>query len=173
MMTDPRMGDPIAMLRRMRQRIGVIVRHYDLPAKERRQLLRRVQCAASGKHLVIFAARPATAHALGAAGAHDRSAKRSKGVRTMAVHSRREAALARRMKADLILVSPLFPTRSHRGAQSIGVLRAVTISGSMRHQTLALGGMNAKRFTRMSAAGFYGWAGIDAFSRQNLTAVPI
>ena len=114
--------------------------------------------------MLLLADRPLVAQRWGADGAHSRSPHRSQGIRTVAVHNAREAALARRLRADLIFVSPVFETRSHPGSRSIGALGLGRISGLQRHQTIALGGMTAKRAKSLVALNIHGWAAIDALS---------
>ena len=99
----------------------------------------------------------------GADGAHSRSGHRSRGIRTVAVHNRREAAEAKRVGADLILVSPVYATTSHPEAKSIGPLGIALIAGTQRRRTIALGGMTQKRAKLLDALNLYGWAAIDAF----------
>jgi thiamine-phosphate pyrophosphorylase len=161
LMTDPRGGDPVAAVRRLPPRSGVIFRHYD--ASNRHALFRAVKAAAKGKgHVIVLAGTPARARSWGADGAHERSLRASKGFRTAAVHTAREASVARRVKADLIFVSPVFETRSHEGARPLGRIGFSRLSRG--HVAIALGGMDAKRFRRLKVLKPYGWAGIDALS---------
>jgi thiamine-phosphate pyrophosphorylase len=160
LMTDPRGGNPVAAVRGLPLRSGVVFRHYDEP--DRHALFRAVKKAARrGGHVVLLAGPPATAEAWGADGAHDRSPRASKGLRTVAVHNAREAALARRIQADLIFVSPVFATRSHPGAQHLGRIGFGRLARGQN--AIVLGGMNARRFRSLAALKPYGWAGIDAF----------
>jgi thiamine-phosphate pyrophosphorylase len=160
LMTDPRGGDPVVAVRRLPPRSGIVFRHYDAP--DRRALFRAVKKAAQrAGHVVLLAGPPAKAKAWSADGAHDRSMRASKGLRTVAVHNAREAALARRVGADLIFVSPVFATRSHPGARGLG---RIGFGELARGQcAIALGGMDARRFRSLAALKPYGWAGIDAF----------
>ena len=103
----------------------------------------------------------------GADGAHSRSGHRSCGIRTVAVHDAREAAGAKRIGADLILVSPVYATTSHPGAKAIGTLGIALIAGAERKRTVALGGMTEKRAKLLGALNLYGWAAIDALSLSN------
>ena len=64
--------------------------------------------------------------------------------------------------ADLLFVSPLFPTRSHPGAPSLGLPRAARIGRGLDLPQIALGGMTAKLFRRLRGR-FEGWAAIDAW----------
>lgn len=160
LMTDPRGGDPVAAVRSLPPRSGIIFRHYDVP--HRRTLFRAVNAAARrGNHVILLAGTPAQAKAWGADGAHDRSARVSTGLRSVAAHNAREAALARRIKADLIFVSPVFPTRSHPGGRVLGRIGFGRLSRGQK--AIALGGMTPERFRSLAALKPYGWAGIDAF----------
>jgi thiamine-phosphate pyrophosphorylase len=163
LMTDPRISDLSGAIRRLPRGSGIIFRHYELPRGERRALFRAVKTLAAGRHVLLLADRPHVARQWGADGAHSRSLHRSQGIRTVAVHSAREAALAKRIGADLIFVSPVFATRSHPDAQAIGAVGLGRIAGQMRGRTIALGGMTAKRAKSLSTLKLYGWAAIDAF----------
>ncbi len=176
LMTDERGGDVLAAIAGLPRGSGIVFRHYATPPDVRRRLFRAVQTAArAGRHMLLLADTPQRAHQWGADGAHERSKRTARGVRTMGVHNAREGALARRMRADLIFVSPIFETASHRGARWLGAKGVGRVGGLDRKRTIALGGMNAARFRKLGALGLYGWAGIDALTvppRQNLKAVP-
>ena len=163
-MTDPRIGDLTTAITRLPKGAGIIFRHYELPQGARRGLFRRVQkLAKARRHLLLLADTPIRARQWGADGAHSRSPYRSIGIRTVAVHNAREAALAKRIGADLIFVSPVFATASHADARAIGAVGVGQIAGRQRERTIALGGMTAKRAKSLSALNLHGWAAIDTF----------
>jgi thiamine-phosphate pyrophosphorylase len=162
LMTDPRLGDLVAIIARLPRRSGIVFRHYALPEAKRRRLFEAVKRTTRAKrHLLVLADTPERARVWGADGAHNRSMLRSYGMRTMAVHNAREVVLAKRMRADLIFVSPVFATQSHPGSQTLGRTKLGLLARGQR--AIALGGMTAKRFKSLSALKIYGWAGIDAF----------
>jgi thiamine-phosphate pyrophosphorylase len=164
LMTDPRIDDLGAAIRRLPRGAGIVFRHYHLSRADRRALFDEVHKLAKARRLVLLLAdRPLVARQWGADGAHDGSAHRSQGIRTVAVHNAREAASARRIGADLLFVSPIFMTQSHPGARGIGALGLGQIAGNQRRRTIALGGMTAKRRQSLSAINIHGWAAIDAF----------
>jgi thiamine-phosphate pyrophosphorylase len=163
LMTDPRINDLGAVIRCLPRGAGIIFRHYELPHEERRALFKGVKSLAAGRHMLLLADKPGVARQWGADGAHSRSPHQSQGIRTVAVHNRREAALAQRIGADLIFVSPVFVTRSHGAARAIGPVGVGRIAGPMRGRTIALGGMTVKRARSLAALNLYGWAAIDAF----------
>jgi thiamine-phosphate pyrophosphorylase len=62
----------------------------------------------------------------------------------------------------LVLISPLYPTRSHPGRPAIPRMRAATLARHAKVPAIALGGMDLARFRRVFAVGFAGWAAIDS-----------
>lgn len=162
-MTDPRGGDPVAAARALPKGSGVVFRHHQLAKAERRALFEAVrQVCRIRRHLLLLADAPAVALAWSADGAHERSARRSRGLRGVAVHDRRELALARRTSADLIFVSPVFVTRSHPDARTLGAVRLGLLLAGNRIPAVALGGMSVGGMKRLSGLPLHGWAAIDA-----------
>jgi thiamine-phosphate pyrophosphorylase len=78
------------------------------------------------------------------------------------VHSLREIRQAERAGAELLFLSPVFPTRSHPEAKSLGRLRFALLARQTKLPVVALGGMSGQRAKALSGA--YGWAAIDAWS---------
>lgn len=164
LMTDERIADLDAAIAKLPRRSGIVFRHYSVPRRERKALFLHVKRLASrGHHVLLLADTPDLARSWGADGAHHRSARKSRGLRTVAVHNIAEWVVARRVKADLIFVSPIFPTASHVGSPTLGAIRLGLLAGEDRYRTIALGGMSAKRAKRLSALKLHGWAAIDAF----------
>jgi thiamine-phosphate pyrophosphorylase len=165
LMTDERIADLPGAVARLPKGSGVVFRHHATDAMERLALFRQVRQIACARRLtLILADTPRIARAWGAVGAHHRSRLASRGLRTMAVHNGRELATARRTRADLIFVSPVFPTRSHPGARILGPVRLGLMIGAARRGTIALGGMTAGTMRRLQGLGLHGWAAIDALS---------
>jgi len=166
LMTDARITDLATTIAALPRSSGIIFRHYHLAPGPRRALFKAVAAIARRRrHLLILADRPIRARQWGAAGAHDRSRRVSQGIRTVAVHSVAERIAAQRAGANLIFVSPIFPTQSHEGARTLGPERLGFIAGPMRSRTIALGGMSALTMRRLAALKLHGWAGIDALAR--------
>lgn len=164
LMTDERGGDPVVQARRLPRGTGIVFRHHATSSKVRRALFDRIRRIARRRRLVVLlAGKPAQAKAWGADGAHDRSALQSQGVRSVAVHNRRELMLARRIRADLVFVSPVFATRSHPNARPLGIARFGLLIGNDRQRVVALGGVNLRKFRKLRAMHIHGWAAIDAF----------
>ena len=79
-------------------------------------------------------------------------------MRLITAHCLREIALAQRAHADAILLSPVWPTRSHPGARGLGALRFRLLAARARVPVIALGGMTP---LRARALGWARWAAID------------
>lgn len=168
LMTDERGGDTVAIARGMPKGSGIIFRHHATPAAERRALFGQVRRVARARGLVLLlAAAPVQARAWGADGAHHRSLRVSpKGwgvLRSVAVHNRRELVIAQRIRADLVFVSSVFPTRSHVGAKALGVARFGLLAAKYHRPVIALGGLNVSSFKKLRGMKIHGWAAIDAF----------
>lgn len=159
LMTDERMPDLIASVRRLPRGSGIVFRHYKTPLHERRRLFRRLHRIAVARGLLIV--RAGGDRMAGEAGTH---ARRGGGFATWPVHDRKEAVRAVRCGADALFVSPIHATRSHAGARGIGGREGRRIGQGFGVPLIALGGMDARRFRHLAARGFHGWAAIDALS---------
>ena len=162
LMTDERQGALLwPALERLPRGAGVIFRHYRTPPDARRAMFARVRRVERRRGLVLVLA--GDAHFRGAGGVH---ARRGRGLMTFPAHDRREAVQAVRAGADVVLVSPLFATRSHPGAAVLGLWRAAAIARGLPVTVIALGGMDERRWRRVAALGFDGYAAIDAWSMR-------
>jgi thiamine-phosphate pyrophosphorylase len=79
---------------------------------------------------------------------------------TSAAHSLR--ALMRAQALDAVFLSPVFATGSHRGAQSLGPVRAAFIAAAAPVPVYALGGVTARNATLLAPA-FSGIAAISSW----------
>lgn len=146
---------------------GIIFRHYGLPPTERRGLFDRVRRRARHKAVVLLLAGSARQAARwGADGWHGRRGGRRVWpmLQSAPVHSMRELRAAQRDGADLLFLSPLFPTRSHPGAIPLGRVRFGMIARRAHVPVIALGGMTSRRAGLARRLGAYGWAAIDGLT---------
>ena len=81
------------------------------------------------------------------------------------VHNRAELRQALLRRTPLVLLSPLYPTRSHPEGRPIPRMRAAAFARLGGRRLIALGGMDERRFRRVERLGFIGWAGIGAWVR--------
>lgn len=79
------------------------------------------------------------------------------------VHSARELTRAGVRRPRMVLISPIYETRTHPDWNPLPLMRAAALARLCRRNAVALGGMNPKRYARLASLGFKGWAGISAF----------
>ncbi len=155
-----------ALLERALERLprgsGLIFRHYHLPSTERLKRFESLLRIARRKgHKVALSGHAAMARRWGADAVYGPSKRLTKGpsvIRLVTVHSLREIAAARRARADAILLSPVFATRSHPGGAALGPICFRLIAAQSPVPVIALGGMNA---ARARAIGAHTWAAVD------------
>ena len=157
---------------------GVVLRHDSMAPGARWRLLRRLMRVARTRGLtILLAGTPGTAGRWGAHGVHLRrhdahraaQAHRLGLIVTMPVHDAREARRARCAQADGVFISPLYPTRSHPGAQALGLAEWLRLARLTRVQAFALGGMTmvrARVLNRRTTGLKPGWAAIEAWEKK-------
>ena len=131
-----------ARLRKLPRGTGVLIVSHLRPVDER-----RLRHLARGREIMIVQEAPRTA---------------------ARVHNIRQLTRARLRDSRLILVSPLYPTRSHPDWQPLGRMRAATLARLAGRKAIALGGMDDQRFRRVKELGFVGWAGISSWLNVNI-----
>ena len=168
LMTDERLGDRLwSILERSPKDIGVILRHYSLPAAERAAIARRVAEICSLRQMTLsIAANEDLALALGAELIHNPTTRPKTLPFSLSVHSKEEAIAARDAGASLVFISPVHETRSHPGQKALGITAAIELAKAAHVPAIALGGMNTRKFELLERKGFYGWAGIDAWAQE-------
>jgi thiamine-phosphate pyrophosphorylase len=163
LMTDERLGERLwPALAALPRGSGVVFRDYATPPTERFARFARVLAAARRRRLVLV--RAGDTPMRGEMGVHN---GRGRGLRTASAHDRAEIVAARRAGADLVFVSPVFPTRSHPGARTLGPVRLGLMMRGARMPVVALGGMTAARMRRVGKLGLHGWAAIDGLDSES------
>lgn len=171
LISDPRIDDRLeAAIDRLPRGSGLIVRHYDAPDRHARfrTLARR---ARRRGHVVVLAGSAAEARRWGADGAYGSPERLAAGpamLRLVTVHSLRELRQADR--ADAVLLSPVFATRTHPGAGPLGAIRFRLLAAHARVPVIALGGMDARR---ARAIGATHWAAIESLAQPPVRVFPI
>jgi thiamine-phosphate pyrophosphorylase len=170
--TDERLGgaaadDPLwCALSALPRGAGIVVRHYSLDPAARAALLARIARFARRRGLVVVGSRIPNAPDGTHRPAHAPGRRPVAGrLVTASAHSRAEALAAFRAGADILFLSPVFPTRSHPGAPAMGPIRFGLAARGLPGPVIALGGMTARRFRRLRPLGAAGYAGIDCWLR--------
>lgn len=166
LLTDERQGDGLwVALRRLPRGSGVIVRHYTLAKDERKRLFRRIRRVRRGL-ILAWSGSAADALRLGADAVYGADRHTIPLPRIWPVHSRAEIVTAARAGAALLMLSPVFPTCSHPGSRTLGLLRFGLLIRGTRLPVLALGGVTPMLARRVLRTGAAGWAAIDGLSSR-------
>ncbi len=145
---------------------GLIYRHYHLPEPERLARFRELRRAARARgHMVILADSALTAREWGADGVYGSARalwpRRAGMLHLATAHDLAEIGLAARLRADAVLLSPVFPTRSHPGGAVLGPARFRLLARQSLLPVIALGGMTAHNARTLR---WPRWAAIDGLS---------
>lgn len=177
LMTDERIAqaDLLRAAARLPRGSAIVLRHYTLDEAARRALFERLRAIARRRAaLVLLAGDPAQAWLWGADGHHGRAAATistsragRRWLHSMPVHDDAELAAAIAARADVILLSPLFATRSHPGAPALGPARFAALARRAPMPVIALGGVRPRHARLVRRLGAVGYAAIDALSGQS------
>lgn len=167
LLSDER-NDPVldARLAAFREPVGLVYRHYHLPPAARLARFDTLATIARRHgHLVILSDSTLTAREWGADGVYGAPraicpARRDL-IAVATAHDMREIAQANRIGADAIMLSPVFPTRSHPDGKLLGRARFRALAGHAQMPVIALGGMTPVTARRLD---WPRWAAIDGLS---------
>ena len=163
-----------ATLRRLPRGSGLIFRHYHLPPVARRQRFAALaRIARQGGHAVALAGTAAEARRWRADAVYGSPRQLARGpalLRLATAHSPREIAAAGRVRADAVLLSPAFATRSHPGTAALGPLRFRLLAARAQLPVIALGGMTSLRAKRLA---WPRWAAIDGLCGKSNQRIPM
>lgn len=152
-------------LARLPRGSGFIYRHYHLAEGDRRRRFDELLAIAGGcGHLTILGGPTDKAvewQAQGCYGPPERLARRPGMLMLAGAHDAGELVRADAAGADAVLLSPVFPTRSHPGAECLGVAGFRELAARSTAPVIALGGMNAARARELD---WPRWAAIDGLS---------
>lgn len=148
---------------------GLVFRHYHLGEPERRARYERLRRVARRRgHWVVLSGSACAARRWRADGAYGPAGSLARGPRTLRLvpaHSLREIGRAGGIRADAVLLSPVFATRSHPGGRNLGAVRFRLLAAKATVPVVALGGMNAARARSIK---WRKWAAIDGFRAQSV-----
>lgn len=168
LMTDPRFGLRLyASIQKLPIGSGVILRHYD--DLNRYTIYKNIAkiCRRRGHMLVvaensdkILNDNNKKYHVGQYYGRPPMSPINNHSIILIGVHNAQEINRAILSKPDLLLLSPLFRTNSHKGARPLGIARFRQLSHLCGIPILALGGANAIRARMIRYV--HGYAAIDS-----------
>ncbi|MEL7486162.1 MAG: thiamine phosphate synthase [Pseudomonadota bacterium] len=149
--------------------VGVIFRNYDAPDRPARA--NRLATICKERDLPLFiAGDEALARSIRADGVHwpswrlmNAPARPGDLLCSAACHSASELQKADALAIDCAFLSPVFPTRSHPDADTLGAERLMSMAAAAAVPVLALGGVDAGNARSLAGEGVSGFGAIDAF----------
>lgn len=152
-------------LRALPRGSGFVFRHYHLaPDARRRRFDELAQIARECGHAVILSDSAGEAESWGADGLYgppDRIGAGGPGLRIATAHDRAEIEAANAIRADAVMLSPVFATRSHPEVAALGPERFRALAALAAMPVIALGGMSPARAQELD---WPRWAAIDGLS---------
>jgi len=155
---DHRLESAIARLPRGS---ALVFRHYHLPPAERRRRFETLSRLCRQRDVMIITAGEVRGQRADGHYGAPQSLGHTAGLRFATAHSLAEIGAAVRARANAILLSPVFPTRSHPGAPALGTVRFLHLARRSPLPVIALGGMTKRRAARLPV---WGWAAIDGLA---------
>lgn len=141
---------------------GFVFRHYHLSDVDRRKRFDSLAALARRYgHIVILSDSPVATRKWGADGLYGPAEKMPRDdalIKLATAHNAKEIIAADRAGADAIVLSPVFPTRSHPDARVLGPVRFRMLARKTETPVIALGGMTPLTAKRL---GWPNWAAID------------
>ncbi len=151
-------------IKRLPKGSGFVYRHYHLPAEQRAARFKRLlPMLREAGCWVIVSDGFRTAEEWGADGVYGGLSHIAPSpLRWIATaHNEAEIVDANEYGADAVMLSPVFPTRSHPGSQTLGVERFHELARLATCPVIALGGMDVGRAKELN---WNRWAAIDGLS---------
>ena len=163
LLSDPRNDGALeTALAALPRGCGFVFRHYHLDGAARAARFGNLAGAAKASgHLTILADDAALAREWGADGVYGaatRIASARDMVKLATAHNEDQLALAGRVGADGVFLSPVFPTRSHPGAPALGIRGFHALARQSPVPVIALGGMTK---ARAAALAWPRWGAVD------------
>lgn len=163
-----------SVLARLPRGSGLIFRHYHLSPDERRARFEALMRLARRRgHWIALSGTARQARLWGADAVYGPPGSLARGPalpRLVTAHSLGEIAQARRARASAVVLSPVFPTRSHPGSKPLGRVRFRLLAARTGLAAIALGGMKPRR---AKSLGSTRWAAIDGLiPKARLAEIP-
>lgn len=173
MTDDSRLPDPSEVIERLPAGSAVIARSQEPEKVQALVHSLRAVCAFSRVRL-LAATDPQSARLLHVDGIHlsEASVRCAVGaavqfprnwIVTAAAHSAPAVRRAQRLGADLIFISPVFPTRSHPDTRTLGPIGYRRLAQLVPEQACPLGGVTPVTLRQLKSAPVAAVVGIDLF----------
>ena len=166
MFTDSiKTSKPVKLTKSLPTKSGVVIRHYN--SKNKETIIRNILNIKKRKNLTVLISGKYRRN-LNVDGNHlpkwlNCNNKIHKMV-SISVHTGRDVRKSINVKADLVFISSVFPSSSHKSKQHLGVIKLGLLARLFKKDVIALGGINNKNIARLRSLPISGCAGIDVFT---------
>ena len=164
---------------------AIIIREYDLDKKAREIFAREIVSLARPRGFIILVGKDlALAHKIKADGVHfsdfdqltpqvfKKESFPKKFIFSLACHSFKSILSSAKLRADLVFISPIFPTTSHSDAKKFGLRNLAKIAVKTKKPSyclppiFALGGVNLENIKSIRKLGISGFGAIELFTKN-------
>ena len=158
--------NPVKLVKNLPTKSGVVIRHYN--SKNKETIIRSILNIKKRKTLTVLIA-----------GKHKRKPdvdgnhlpqwinnNKINKITSISVHAGIDVRKSLNVKADLVFISPVFPTSSHASKQHLGTIKLGLLARLFKKDIIALGGINNKNIARLRSLPIAGCAGIDVFTED-------
>jgi thiamine-phosphate pyrophosphorylase len=166
MFTDSiKTSKPVKLTKSLPTKSGVVIRHYN--SKNKETIIRNILNIKKRKNLTVLISGKYRRN-LNVDGNHlpkwlNCNNKIHKMV-SISVHTARDIRKSINVKADLVFISSVFPSSSHKSKQHLGIIKLGLLARLFKKDVIALGGINNKNIARLRSLPISGCAGIDVFT---------
>lgn len=153
----------------------VIIREYDLPKRERKDFAKKISDLAQNRGLKVLVGKDLDlAREIKADGVHFSDfdklplsiLRRRNFIFSFACHDVKSIIKAQKLGPDMVFISPIFPTSTHREKKPLGIFYLAKIATKNRNilPIYALGGVSSLNIKSLQKLGIAGFGAINFFS---------
>lgn len=177
-----RVSDFKKLIRNLPKNSTVIIREYDLSANEREAFARKILNLSRAQGFRVLVGKDLSlARKIKADGVHFSDfdkipiqvLQHKNFFLSLACHSLKSFLKAKKLKPDMIFISPIFPTQSHKstifGTKSLGLCYLAKIIKISKDSLpiYALGGVNSTNIKSLQKLGISGFGAINFFQQNS------
>ena len=158
--------NPVKLVKNLPTKSGVVIRHYN--SKNKETIIRSILNIKKRKTLTVLIAGKYK-RKLDVDGNHLPqwiNNNKINQITSISVHAGMDVRKSLNVKADLVFISPVFPTSSHASKQHLGTIKLGLLARLFKKDIIALGGINNKNIARLRSLPIAGCAGIDVFTED-------
>ena len=156
---------PVGLSKRLPIKSGVVIRHYK--SKNKKIIIKNILHIKKRRMLTVLISGKYK-RGLNIDGNHSPQwaspVNNDNKITSMSFHHARNLRKSINLKADIIFISPVFPSTSHKNKQCLGVIKLGLMARLFKKHVIALGGINNKNIGRLRSLPISGCAGIDLFT---------